>query len=69
MNEATKPTIRKEIDSTANLDVTTKSDEELAAMPEEARRLYEENRDAIDYYNAFIEKHGLFTDNLPDWKR
>ena len=29
-----------------------------------ARQWYEENREAVDAYNEFIEKHGLFSDGV-----
>lgn len=30
----------------------------------EARKWYEENKEAIDAYNEIVEKHGLFSDGL-----
>jgi antitoxin CcdA len=31
---------------------------------EEARKWYEENKEAVDAHNEFVEKHGLFSDGL-----
>ena len=33
-----------------------------AAREEAARRWYEDNKEAVDSYNKFIETHGLFSD-------
>jgi antitoxin CcdA len=30
----------------------------------EARKWYEDNKEAVDSHNEFIEKHGLFSDGL-----
>ena len=30
----------------------------------EARKWYEENKEAVDSHNEFIKKHGLFSDRL-----
>jgi antitoxin CcdA len=34
------------------------------ARAEEARKWYEENKEAIDSYNRMIEREGLFSDGL-----
>jgi len=35
-----------------------------ATREEEARKWYEENKDAVDAYNKLIEEHGLFSDGI-----
>jgi antitoxin CcdA len=35
-----------------------------ATREEEARKWYEENKEAIDAYNKLIEEHGLFSDGM-----
>lgn len=35
-----------------------------AQREEEARKWYEENKEAIDAHNKFVEEHGLFSDGL-----
>ncbi len=35
-----------------------------AARDQAARQWYEENKKAVDSYNAFIEVHGLFSDGV-----
>ncbi|MGE0212205.1 MAG: type II toxin-antitoxin system CcdA family antitoxin [Parvibaculaceae bacterium] len=35
---------------------------------ERARRWQEENREAIEEYNRYIEKHGTFSEALGPWK-
>lgn len=43
-----------------NLSDVVESALELAIIKAEQARWLAENEDAIDYYNAFVEKHGLF---------
>jgi len=40
-------------------DVVESALEQAIVVAEQARWL-DENKDAIDFYNAFVEKHGLF---------
>jgi antitoxin CcdA len=35
---------------------------DAADREEAARKWYEENKEAVDAYNEFIEEHGLFSD-------
>lgn len=43
-----------------NLSEVVESALEQAIIKAEQARWLAENADAIDYYNAFVEKHGLF---------
>ncbi len=36
----------------------------LPSGKSEARKWYEENKEAVDAHNEFVEQHGLFSDGL-----
>ena len=37
---------------------------DTADREEAARKWYEENKEAVDAYNEFVETHGLFSDGM-----
>jgi antitoxin CcdA len=47
-----------------NLSKTLESQLEQILRAERARRWQEENREAIEEYNRWVEEHGVFSDRL-----
>jgi antitoxin CcdA len=47
-----------------NLSKTLETQLEQVLREERARRWQEENREAIEAHNRFVEKHGVFSDRL-----
>jgi antitoxin CcdA len=47
-----------------NLSATLESALERALAEERGRRWREENREAIESYNEYVEKHGVFSDDV-----
>jgi antitoxin CcdA len=50
-----------------NLSDVVESALEQAIIAAEQARWLAENHEAIDYYNAFVEKHGLFGEEFRDF--
>jgi antitoxin CcdA len=50
-----------------NLSEVVESALEQAIVAAEQTRWLAQNQDAIDYYNAFVEKHGLFGDEFREF--
>jgi antitoxin CcdA len=50
-----------------NLSEVVETALEQAIVAAEQARWLAENKDAIDYYNKFIEKHGLFGEEFRDF--
>ena len=50
-----------------NLSDVVESALEQAIIAAEQARWLAENQEAIDYYNAFVEKHGVFGEEFRDF--